>query len=134
MSLPKFSGLKQTVTGLPRIFWYLWVGTLINRVGIFVLPFLTLFLTRQRGVSIQEATFVVSLYGLGSFASQLIGGYMTDLWGRRSTMLVSLLVTPVVLIVLSSLTNFYAIGATTLTLRFFTALSRPSSAPIISDS
>src|SRR5258708_2706544 len=85
MSLPKFSGLKQTVTGLPRIFWYLWVGTLINRVGIFVLPFLTLF------------------------------------------------VTPVVLMVLSSLTNFFAIGVTTLLLGLFTDLYRPASGAIIAD-
>src|SRR5258708_13560658 len=103
MSLPKFSGLKQTVTGLPRIFWYLWVGTLINRVGIFVLPFLTLFLTRQRGVSIQEATFVVSLYGLGSFASQLIVGSMTDLAAGRALFVVPLFFPPLVPLVLTGL-------------------------------
>jgi hypothetical protein len=30
--------------GLPRPFWFLWAGTLVNRLGYFVAPFLTLYL------------------------------------------------------------------------------------------
>ncbi len=129
----KFSWLRRTVTGLPRIFWFLWLGTLINRVGIFVVPFLTLYLTRHRGVDIQQATFVVSLFGLGSFTSQLVGGSLTDRWGRRPTMLVSLFGTPVVLMLLSSFTEYYQIALATLFLGLFTDLYRPASATIIAD-
>ena len=32
--------------GLPRTFWYLWTGALINRLGAFVYTFLALYLTR----------------------------------------------------------------------------------------
>ena len=34
-----------------RTFWYLWSGTLINRLGSFVLIFLAIYLTRERGFS-----------------------------------------------------------------------------------
>src|SRR5258708_14867389 len=58
---------------------------------------------------------------------------MADLWGRRCRMLVSLFVRAVVLMVLSSLTNFFAIGVTTLLLGLFTDLYRPASGAIMAD-
>ena len=36
-----------TVSGLPTTFWWLWVGTLVNRAGAFVLPFLAFYLTDE---------------------------------------------------------------------------------------
>ena len=39
---------RRSFGGLPGTFWWLWLGTLVNRIGIFVSPFLTLFLTGQR--------------------------------------------------------------------------------------
>jgi hypothetical protein len=50
---------------LPRSFWILWCGTLSNRIGGFVLPFLAIYLSRERGQSIAAAGAVASLYGAG---------------------------------------------------------------------
>ncbi len=36
------SRLAALTEGLPPAYWLLWVGTLINRLGGFVVPFLTL--------------------------------------------------------------------------------------------
>jgi hypothetical protein len=41
--------------GLPRAFWFLWTGTLVNRLGTMVLPFLALYLTDERGISVTTA-------------------------------------------------------------------------------
>ena len=46
---------------LPRAFWLLWAGGLINRLGTFVQPFLSLYLSSQRGLSIETSGAVVSL-------------------------------------------------------------------------
>ncbi len=75
--------------GLPRTFWYLWTGSLIDRLGSFVYTFLALYLTRARHFTVAEAGFVVALYGGGSFAAAPVGGYLADHVGRRRTMLVS---------------------------------------------
>ena len=32
-------------SGFPRTFWLLWAGTIVNRLGGFVIPFLALYLT-----------------------------------------------------------------------------------------
>ncbi len=47
--------LRETLGGLPRAYWALWVGLLVNRVGSFVVPFLSLYLTQERGLSVTEA-------------------------------------------------------------------------------
>ena len=75
--------------GLPRTYWYLWAGALVNRLGGFVYTFLALYLTEARHFSVAKAGVVVALYGAGSFTSGPVGGYLADHIGRRRTMLAS---------------------------------------------
>jgi hypothetical protein len=55
---------------LPATYWFLWLGILVNRLGSFVIPFLTIYLTSQRGISVSQAALTVSFFGAGSFAAQ----------------------------------------------------------------
>ncbi|MFD0351007.1 MFS transporter [Kitasatospora aburaviensis] len=59
----------------------------MNRVGLFVMPFLSLYLTVERGYSATSAGLMVSLYGFGGILGSLAGGSLADRWGRRPTML-----------------------------------------------
>jgi MFS family permease len=77
-------------SGLPPTYWYLWMGTLVNRIGALVVPFLTIYLTEVRGLSITEAGAIAALYGLGTFAAGPTGGFLADRIGRKRTMLVGL--------------------------------------------
>jgi MFS family permease len=72
--------------GLPPVFWTLWVGTLVNRLGSFVTPFLALYLTTGRGVSVAGAGALVAASGAGSVVSQPLGGALADRIGRRPTL------------------------------------------------
>jgi MFS family permease len=74
------------VGGFPRSFWFLWTGTIVNRAGSFVVPFLALYLTGDRDVSVAQAGVVLSLLGLGSAIGQTVGGVLADRVGRRRTM------------------------------------------------
>ncbi|HEX2568154.1 MAG TPA: MFS transporter [Polyangia bacterium] len=75
--------------GLPFVYWVLWTGALINRLGGFVYTFLALYLTQERGFSVEQAGGVVSLYGLGSIVASAMGGVMADRLGRRPTLLLA---------------------------------------------
>ena len=77
--------LRATAGGLPRTFWYLWSGILLNRLGGFVVLFLSLYLTAQRGLSLALAGAVVGTYGVGGMVGTLLGGVLADRWGRRRT-------------------------------------------------
>jgi MFS family permease len=74
------------VGGLPRHFWVIWSGTLINRTATFVEPFLVLYLTESKHLSVATAGAVLSAAGLGSLFSQLVGGFLADHAGRRWTL------------------------------------------------
>jgi predicted MFS family arabinose efflux permease len=82
--------VRDTAGGLPGQFWALWAATLINRAGGFVIIFLALYLTAERGFSPSAAGLVVGLYGAGGAIGVTIGGYLTDRWGRRPTALSAL--------------------------------------------
>ncbi|MFF7214420.1 MDR family MFS transporter [Streptomyces sp. NPDC008238] len=81
--------VRETVSGLPRTFWWLWTSTLVNRLGAFVVTFLALYLTLDRGYSATYAGLVASLYGLGGAVGAVVGGVLTDRVGRRWTMLLA---------------------------------------------
>jgi MFS family permease len=80
---------RSTIGGLPRMYWLLWTGMLINRVGGFVALVLSLYLTSDRGLKPSVAGLVVGLYGVGGIAGVLLGGVLADRWGRRPTLLLA---------------------------------------------
>ncbi|HWS38544.1 MAG TPA: MFS transporter [Actinoplanes sp.] len=81
--------LRQTAGGLPRQFWFLWAGTLINRVGSFVVLFLSIYLTSDRGFSQSQAGLILGVYGVGGAIGTMTGGVLSDRWGRRPTLLIA---------------------------------------------
>lgn len=125
--------LASLTQGLPPTYWLLWSGTLINRLGGFVIPFLSLYLTNQRGISVSQAALMVSLFGAGSFLSQLVGGELTDRLGRRPVMLLSFLVTPIFMLALGFARDVSIIALFTFLVGFFTDLYRPAVGAAIAD-
>src|SRR5512142_278364 len=125
--------LSNLVEGLPPAYWLIWVGTLINRLGGFVIPFLTLYLTTQRAIPVSQAALMVSLFGAGSFISQLSGGELTDRLGRRPVMLLSFFITPIFMIILVLARCLLLISLATFIVGFFTDLYRPAVGAAIAD-
>jgi MFS family permease len=82
--------VHATAGGLPRVYWYLWWGTLVNRLGSFVVPFLALYLTRERGFTVEQAGLMASLHGAGGVLSGFVGGTVADRFGRRVALLAGL--------------------------------------------
>jgi len=130
MSTNRFNSLTE---GLPPTYWLIWTGTLINRLGGFVIPFLTLYLTSQREIPVSQAALMVSLFGAGSFIAQLTGGELSDRLGRRPVMLTSFLVTPVAMVVLGLSHAIPLIAISTFAVGFFTDLYRPAVGAAIAD-
>ncbi len=118
---------------LPRAFWVLFVGTLINRVGGFVVPFLALYLTNQRSIPISRAGLIVSLFGAGSFIAQLSGGELADRLGRKPVLLISFLITPIFVIILGIAQNIWVIALCTFVVGMFTDLYRPAVSAAVAD-
>jgi MFS family permease len=126
-------GLASLIEGLPPTYWLIWTGTLINRLGGFVIPFLTLYLTAQREIPVSTAALMVSFFGAGSFLAQLSGGELTDRLGRRPVMLMSFFVTPIFMVALGLAHDLILISICTFIVGFFTDLYRPAVGAAIAD-
>jgi MFS family permease len=75
--------LPQRMRGLPREVWVLVAGTLITRAGSFAVPFLTIYLHEDRGLSLRAAGVALAAYGAGGMIAALTGGTLADRLGRR---------------------------------------------------
>jgi predicted MFS family arabinose efflux permease len=97
--------------GLSREVWWLSLVTLINRAGTMVIPFLSLYLTQDRGFSLENVGVIMSCFGLGSLAGTWLGGKLTDVFGYYKVMVSSLLLSGGLFIWIQVLESFYAICA-----------------------
>ncbi|MEU7854493.1 MFS transporter [Nonomuraea sp. NPDC049141] len=129
----KPSFLKSKVGGLPRPFWALWSGTLVNRLGTMVMPFTGVYLTQARGVSVAGAGLVMAVYGAGSLISQLLGGWLTDRIGRRATLSGGMLATAGAMLALGYSTSLAAIIGSMFVLGLVIDVYRPASNALVAD-
>lgn len=79
--------MSAPLLGLPRLYWILWLGQFINRLGGFVLTFLPVYLTERLRYTDAQAGMVLSLFGAGSLVGASLGGSFGDRFGRRPTIL-----------------------------------------------
>ncbi|GFN05851.1 hypothetical protein Smic_44070 [Streptomyces microflavus] len=124
---------RETVSGLPREFWWLWLSTLVNRLGAFVATFMALYLTLDRGYSASYAGLVAALHGLGGVISSLGAGVMTDRLGRRPTMLIAQLSTAVSVAVLGFMVHPFAIAGVAFLVGMASNASRPAVQAMMAD-
>jgi MFS family permease len=129
----KQSFLRSRVGGLPRPFWALWSGTLVNRLGTMVIPFTGVYLTQARGVSVAGAGLVMAVFGGGSLISQLLGGWLTDRIGRRATLSGGMLATAAAMLCLGYSTSLAAIAASLFALGLVIDVYRPASQALVAD-
>ncbi|MFI7015723.1 MDR family MFS transporter [Streptomyces sp. NPDC050164] len=125
--------VRETVSGLPREFWWLWTSTLVNRLGAFVATFMALYLTLDRGYSATYAGLVAALHGLGGVISSLGGGVMTDRLGRRPTLLIAQASTAVSVAILGFVHHPVAIAGVAFLVGMASNASRPAVQAMMAD-
>jgi MFS family permease len=124
---------RESVSGLPREFWWLWTSTLVNRLGAFVATFMALYLTIDRGYSASYAGLVAALHGLGGVVSSLGAGVMTDRLGRRPTLLVAQVSTALSVALLGFMRDPVTIAAVAFLVGMASNASRPAVQAMMAD-
>ncbi len=83
--------LKKTYNEFPVLFWIV-VGTLfVDSIGNTLLfPFFALYITRKFGVGMTEAGILLGLSSLFGLIGSIVGGAITDRFGRRRLILFGL--------------------------------------------
>lgn len=79
----------DTYRGLPKNMYIMFLATVINRFGDFVMPFLTMYLTIKIGLSFEIAGIIVTITSLLGIPSSILGGKFADEIGRKKTYLIA---------------------------------------------
>lgn len=135
--MPVLEGIRRRIADVaavaPRAYWYVWWGTLINRLGGFIIPLLTIYLTTVRKLSVSEAGGIVSLFGAGSVAAAMVGGYLADRAGRKITLLISLFGGAAAMAALAFARDLAAIAVLVAMVGFLGELYRPAVLALVAD-
>ena len=124
--------LLAGLRALPRPAWVLFFGTFLNKFGAFVVPFLTLYLTRE-GYTITEAGIAVGAYGVGGLFASLLGGYLADELGRRQTIALSMFTGAITMMLLSQAHHLALIIGLTALAGLTSEFYRPASSALLTD-
>jgi len=79
--------LFRTYAGLDRSIYFLFLAQVVNSVGHFVHPFLTLYLTQKLDMGARQAGFYVLLSLVAWVPGSLIGGKIADSFSRKRAMI-----------------------------------------------
>jgi MFS family permease len=120
------SWADDTLGGLPATFWYLWLGTLINRLGAVVVLFLEIHMVSGYGFSATFAGLVLGLYGGGMALGSLVGGVLADRWGRRPTLLLANVLSALTALVLGLTVNPWLVALMATVYGLWNGLGRPA--------
>ena len=123
----------RIVGRFPRPVRLLLVGTLVNKLGTFIVPYLTLVLLRDFHMREGEAARLLFAYGVGSVVSILAGGVITDRFGRRRTLLVSLFGSGVLAVAMGLVPSAQLFVPLLVAFGFIADLYRPAASAIIGD-
>ena len=83
--------LKNTYAEFPPLFWIIVVTYFIDSIGSALLfPFFALYITQKFNVGMTQAGILLGMSSLFSMVGSMIGGALTDRFGRRRLILIGL--------------------------------------------
>ena len=72
----------------PTHFWVLTGASFIDRLGgALIFPFFSLYLTQKFSVGMIEVGYLFMIFSIGSFFGNMIGGALTDKFGRKAILI-----------------------------------------------
>ena len=118
---------------LPREVWLLCLVILVNRAGTMVLPFLTLYLTIDKRLSISTAGLTLTVYGLGAIIVAPLAGRLSDRIGGLRIIKLSLFFSGLILFIFPFANSLITIIAITGLWAIASEAFRPPSMSLIGE-
>ncbi len=78
----------KSYSGLPKSIYVIFFARIINSMGSFVHPFLTLFLTKSLGLGIETVGLFLMMAAFASIPGSLLGGKLADHIGRKKIIII----------------------------------------------
>jgi MFS family permease len=123
-------GPLQTFRETPTAAKLVLLGVFVNQFGAFLQAFLVLYLVHE-GFSTSRAGWALAAYGAGAVVGMLLGGSLTDRIGPRSTLVLSMFSSALLVVTVSTLSWYAAIVAVVFLAGMMTQAYRPASATLL---
>lgn len=117
---------RSSFAGLPREVWLLSGALLVNRAGTMVLPFLSLYLTHDLGLTAIRAGQIIGCFGFGSMVGSYAGGWLSDRMSPLRVQQFSLAASGLGFLVFTRLETFASLAAGIFVLAAVSDVFRPA--------
>ena len=88
--------LQKTYNEFPRTFWVLMGAMFVDRLGgALIFPFFALYVTQKFNVGMTEVGWLFAIFASASVIGGIVGGAMTDKFGRRWMLIFSLIISAI---------------------------------------
>ena len=121
-----YTNYIDSFKGLSKEVWFLALISLINRAGTMVIPFLSLYLTKELEFSESDSGSILAFFGIGSLLGSFLGGKLIDKIGFYKIMVFSLFVTGFGFIGLQYVTSFWGLCFAILGIMTIADMFRPA--------
>lgn len=119
--------------GLPKSIYFIFLSRIINSVGAFVGPLLTLLLTDKIGLSTAEAGVFVTMSTAVFVPASMLGGYLSDRFNRKNTLCLLTLFQALSYLACGFLQMSMTIPYLLLAASFFSSAAQPASGAMAAD-
>ncbi len=130
MKIPK---ILNHYTRLPKSIYILFFARMVNSMGAFVYPFLTIYLTKTLSMDEGEAGFIVMLAITAHLPGLIVGGRLADWLGRKKILLFFQGMAAICLIPCAFLNNSLLIPRLLILSAFFLGGAQPASTAMTTD-
>ncbi|MGL1893530.1 MAG: MFS transporter [Spirochaetaceae bacterium] len=90
---------------LPKEIYILSLATMINRIGDFVVPFLTLYLSQKLGISLPITGIIVAISGFIKVPGSYLGGRLNDKYSSKLIFVIFQTISALLLLTCGFITN-----------------------------
>ena len=129
--------LKQIATTYreyPDRFWVLAGARLIDNIGrTLIFPFFALYVTQKFSVGMTEAGVLIAVFSLSGFVGNMLGGGLTDRFGRRRMILFGLVVSALSSISMGLVNSLSAFFALAVFVGILSDIAGPAQAAMVAD-
>ncbi len=118
----------------PRQFWIVVGVSFIDRVGgTLLFPFFSLYITQRFQVGMTQAGLILGLFSIFGLLGSMIGGALTDRFGRRKLILFGLVFSALSTLTLGLVTEFAALIPVAVVVGLLSNIAEPAQGAMIAD-
>ncbi|MAT44955.1 MAG: hypothetical protein CL609_21695 [Anaerolineaceae bacterium] len=118
----------------PKKFWLVVGVSFIDRVGgTLLFPFFSLYLTQKFGVGMTQAGIILGIFAISGLFGGMIGGALTDKFGRRKLILFGLIFSALSTLTLGFVNNFSILYPLAVVIGLLSDIAGPAHFAMIAD-